>query len=595
MTTQQWLMLAILVATLAGFLWPGARHDFVSLTALVVAALAGLVPEDQVLAGFAHPAVGTVAAVLVLGRGLAASGAADWLVRRLLPDGAGQTVTLLALCGLGAAISSMMNNVGALAIMMPPALRAARKVGLSPGAVLMPLAFATVLGGITTLIGTPPNIIVAGIRGDLSGEPFGFFAFTPVGVPLAVLGLAFMAVAGRRLLPDRGEKSEVGGSFELAPYLTEVLVDPKGKLAGKSYRELDQALDEAGGSILAVLRGGRRRALRQDDIALPDDALLIEADPETLATVLDQHGLQLRAGDTTEAPAEDKDGKPEASPDLTVEAVVPPGSAMVGRSARGINLRSHFGVSLAGLSRAGAMSHLRLRDMVVQPGDVLLLLGPEERVATLLADMQLLPLADREVSLAPRRAVLATVITTASVVATLVGVSPVIAFIIGAMAMVAGGVLTGQRAYEALDLPVIVLLGAMLPLASAMESTGTAKRLVELALQAAGDFGPYTALAVVVVLTMLLSDILNNAAAVALAAPIAAGVASGLGVNSDPFLMAVAIGGSCAFLTPIGHQNYVLVMGPGGYRFGDYWRLGLPLEILITAAAVPLLPLVFPF
>lgn len=595
MTTQQWLMLAILVATLAGFLWPGARHDFVSLAALVVAALAGLVPEDQVLAGFAHPAVGTVAAVLVLGRGLAASGAADWLVRRLLPNNAGQSVTLIALCGLGAAMSAVMNNVGALAIMMPPALRAARKVGLTPGALLMPLAFSTVLGGITTLIGTPPNIIVAGIRGDLLGAPFGFFAFTPVGVPLALLGLAFVALAGRRLLPDRGDKTAVDGNFELAPYLTEVQVDPKGKLAGQPYRALDQALDEGGGSILAVLRGGRRRALRQDDIALPDDRLLLEADPETLATVLDQHGLVLRAGDTPELPATKKADGADAKPDLTVEAVVPPGSAMVGRSARGMNLRSRFGVSLAGLSRAGAMSHLRLRDMVVQPGDVLLLLGPEERVATLLADLQLLPLADREVSLAPRRAVLATGIVAASVIATLVGVAPVIAFVIGAMAMVAGSVLSGDRAYEALDLPVLVLLGAMLPLATAMEATGTAERLVALALQAAGDFGPYTALALVVVLTMLLSDILNNAAAVALAAPLAAGIAAGLGVNTDPFLMAVAIGGSCAFLTPIGHQNYVLVMGPGGYRFGDYWRLGLPLEILITAAAVPLLPLVFPF
>jgi di/tricarboxylate transporter len=594
MTTPQWIMLAILGATLVAFVWNRARHDFVALSALVAATLAGLVPADQALSGFAHPAVGTVAAVLVLGRGLAASGAADWLARRLLPENAGQATTLMTLCGTGAALSGFMNNVGALAIMMPPTLRMTAKVGLAPAAVLMPLAFATVLGGVVTLIGTPPNIIVAGIRADLSGTPFGFFDFTPVGIVLTVAGLAFMALAGRYLLPDRQQGAEVGGTFELAPYLTEVLVDPDGKLAGKSYAALDEALDAAGGEVVAVLRAGRRRALRADDIAMPGDVLLIEADPETLAAILSEHGLQVRAGEKPDA-EDGKKPKDRTAPPLTVEAVVPPGSGMVGQSARGMNLRARHGVALAGLSRAGAARHLRLRDMVVRPGDVLLLLGPEERVADFMADMQLLPLADREVNLAPRRAALAASITAASVAATLAGLDPAISFIIGAMAMVAGGVLSGQRAYDALDLPVLVMLAAMLPLAVAMESTGTAERLVALALGAVGEIGPYTALGVILVLTMLLSDILNNAATVALCAPIAAGLASSLGVNADPFLMAVAIGGSCAFLTPIGHQNYVLVMGPGGYRFSDYWRLGLPLEILTAVIAIPLIPVVFPF
>jgi len=597
MTAEQVSLLALLAATLALFVAGRPRHDAVALAALLAAVLADIVPAAEAFAGFAHPAVTSIAFVLVMGRGLVGSGAADLLTRYLLPRGAGALALTVTLCALGAAMSSAMNNVGALAILMPLAIRAARDAGTTPGAVLMPLSFSTLLGGMTTLIGTPPNLIVSGFRQEALGAPFGFFAFAPVGLALALLGVVFVALAGRFLLSRaaRSGGADPAGLFELAPYIAEVRVPEDSGAVGKTFETVESDLERVGAQIIGVARG--ERLLPISDYAAvvqPDDMLIVEADPDGLAAAVSGLGLALAEEDETKRPARIP-GREREGPVRIIEAVVQPNSLLVARAMRDLRARRRFGINLIGLSRRGAPRYLRLGAIRLAAGDVLLLQGREDRIGDFLATFGCLPLADRDIRLSPGSAALGLGILAAVVVLVAGGLLPApAAFAGGALAMVLAGFVPPRRVYDAIDWSVLVLLACMLPLASALERTGTAARLVEAVLGLTGGGNLHLLLAVVLVMTMTLSDIMNNAATVAVMGPVALGLARSIGAGPDAFLMAVAIGGSCAFLTPIGHQNNVLVLGPGGYRFGDYWRLGLPLEILIVAIAVPLLPLVFP-
>jgi di/tricarboxylate transporter len=642
MQNNQILILAILAVTVGMFLWGRWRHDMVAIGALLACVVTGLLPVSEAFLGFGHPAVVSVACVLVLSRGLQLSGAVDVLARHALPKNAGTTLSLLALVGLGALLSGFMNNVGAMALLMPLAIQLARRLDIAPGQVLMPLAFGTILGGMTTLIGTPPNLIVSAFRAQSGSGSFSMFDFTPVGLAVAVAGVAFVALIGWRLVPVRKEAGLEG--FETDAYLTEARVGAESTSLGKTLRELDPVLDEVGAQVVGMARDHMRviapnpgRRLREGDI------LVLEAEAESLSKLLSELGLKLEEAVRPPEPAEEeKDGKasetegaaPEAQPAredgdafqqihvskngeeatdgeqdsdkdkddgatrdiVLMELAVRPGSMLEGRSATDIQLRSRYGLNLLAVSRHGTRALKRLRLMALKPGDLLLIQGPPDAINDFAADMGCVPLAPRALQIpSVRKAWIASAIMVGSVGAAAFGLLPTaIAFALGVLASMALRTVPLRSVYDAIDWPVIMLLGALIPVASVMETTGTADLIARVLLESVAQGSPVGALVLVLLVTMLLSDLINNAATAAVMCPIAIGTATALGVNADAFLMAVAIGASCAFLTPIGHQNNTLILGPGGFRFGDYWRLGLVVEVIVVAISVPLLLWVWP-
>ena len=631
MTQDQWLILAILAATVAMFLWGRWRHDMVAAGALLACVVVGLLPAGEAFLGFGHPAVITVACVLVLSRGLQTTGVVDALMRAVLPANAGRALSFLALIGLGALLSGFMNNVGAMALLMPVAIQLAGRLALAPGQVLMPLAFGTILGGMTTLIGTPPNLIVSGFRSEAGLGAFGMFDFAPVGVAVAVAGVLLVATVGWRLVPAR-KRAGIEG-FESGAYVTEVQVRSGSKAEGMRLREIEARLDKVGGQIIGLVHNEVRLiAAHPSRHARAGDILMIEAEAESLAEVLSSLGLKLEEavapeptedadGADTEAPAgadaeldgasaaaspvptrgagerERKAASRMSSADIVLmELAVLPGSALRGRSASDISLRTRYGLNLLALSRQGHRLMKRLRSVAIRSGDLLLMQGPPDAIAEFAADNGCVPLAQRELRIPNRRkAWEAAAIMAFAVGGAAFGLLPAaVSFAIGVLASMALRTVPPRAVYEAIDWPVVVLLAALIPVAGAMETTGAADLIARLLLEEVAQGHAIVGLALILVVTMFLSDLMNNAATAAVMCPIALGAAEALAVNADPFLMAVAIGASCAFLTPIGHQNNTLILGPGGFRFGDYWKLGLPLEIVVVVISVPLLLVVWP-
>jgi di/tricarboxylate transporter len=546
--------------------------------------LTGVVPADKAFAGFGHAAVVAVAGVLVVSRGLRNSGAVDTIASLLGWVDHRPTLQVAALTSLVAFCSAFMNNVGALALLMPVAIQIARRGGHSPSLVLMPLAFGSLLGGMTTLIGTPPNIIIATVRAQAVGEPFRMFDFTPVGAGVAVAGVLFLSLAGWRLTPKRQGQASREELFHINEYTSEVRVPEGSKLVDNPLREVEAAVE--GDVIVAGLIRNERRmpAPSMFEVVRPGDVLVIEANPKELKAVMDAGGLELVGSE----PGEKALGSEKVS---LAEAVVLPSSIIEGQTPRSLDLRWRYGVNLLAVARQGSRVRDRLGDVRFTAGDVVLLQGDTERLRATMTTLGCLPLAQRDLQLGkPRRVLLAVGIFTAALAAAGLGLLPVqVAFVTAAALMVLARLLSVREVYDSIDWPVIILLGAMLPVGQALETTGGARLIADQILRAAGHIPPWATLALLLVGTMFLSDLVNNAAAAVLMAPIAIHVAQGVAASPDPFLMAVAIGASCAFLTPIGHQSNTLVMGPGGYRFGDYWRMGLLLEAIIAAVSIPLL------
>ena len=606
MTLDQGLIFAILVASMGLFIWGRWRHDVVALGALLACVIAGLVPEREAFVGFGHPAVITVACVLVLSHGLQSSGAVNRLAQRLLPGNAGMLVSIAALTGLGALLSAFMNNVGALALLMPIALQIAARLELPPGRVLMPLAFGTILGGMTTLIGTPPNLIVSSFRAQQGAGPFAMFDFSPVGVAVALLGVLFITLLGWRLVPRREVAN--AASFDTGRYLTEARVKDGGKAQGKTLREIEQLLDEADAQVVAMVRNRLRLSAPDPRRVLQaDDVLVIEAEPEELGEVLGQLGLVLEAereGQEADQQRkedgveEEKKEKKEADGDERAlqELLVKPDSPLIGRSASSTRLRSRYSINLLAISRQSHRSIKRLRSTLIQNGDVLLMQGGAEDIGEFAGDYGCVPLAARAINLpAPRQANLALGVMLLAIAAAAFGLlSAAVAFAAGVLAYMLLRLLPLRAVYESIDWPVIVLLGALIPVAGAMSASGAADLLAQLLMEQLAQGNAIVTLTLLLVVTMTLSDFMNNAATAAVMCPIALSAASQLGVSPDSLLMAVVIGASCSFLTPIGHQNNTLILSPGGFRFGDYWRLGLPLEILVVLVGVPMLLWVWP-
>ncbi len=589
MHQAQWVYI-ILGLTLAGFVWGRLRYDVVSLLALFASVLVGVVSPEDAFAGFGHPAVITVAAVLVLSKGFQHSGLVDWIARWTLKAGGSVTIQVLVLTGSVAVLSAFMNNVGALALLLPVALRMAREHGNSPSLLLMPLAFGSLLGGLLTLIGTPPNIVVSSYRAQYVGEPYGLFSFLPVGAGVLGAGLIFLVLLGWRLTPKRKGPSSSDELFETADYVSELEVGKESKALGWTLSELREACGEPV-PVVAVLRGKQRMpgysfrgALREGDV------LLVEAGPEELKLVEEKGGLALAgSGKFAEKLAEAKDLE-------IVEAVVRADSALVQRTVTEIRLLDRHGLHLLAVARDGGRVKERLGRIRIGAGDVLLLQGKESELTERLGELGCLPLARRSLPLGkPRRLILSVAIFAAALLAMLTGwLTAPIALSMAAVATVMAGVLPLRESYTAIDWPIIVLLAAMIPVGQALESSGGAQQVAESLLSLGQSWPPVAMLVLLFVITQGLSDVVNNAASAVLMCPIAASLAKGFEVSMDPFFMAVAVGASCSFLTPIGHQSNTLVMGPGGYRFGDYWKVGLPLTIVVMVTALPLILLVWP-
>jgi di/tricarboxylate transporter len=590
MTTDQTLAFAILGATLVLFIWARWRYDVVAVLALLAVVFTGLVPPTEALVGFSHPAVITVAAVLIISRGLQNAGLVDVVVKAVAPLRGRENLQIAAQCLVIAVLSSFMNNVGALALMLPVAMRNAYRDGYPPAKSLMPLAFASLLGGLTTLIGTPPNIIIATFRARELGQPFGMFDFTPVGVAIAAAGLVFLVVVGWRLLPIEGRKGEAEKAFEIEGYITEAKVGEDSKAAGMTVAEFEE-LTEGDVLVVGLIRNEDRLLIPTGFVRIQaSDILVLRGDADALESAIAAAGLELVG--------EKEQGRELLRSDKVdlVEAVVSPGSMLIGRTPSSMRLRLIHGVNLLALARQGQHIRERLHDAQFRSGDVLLLQGPSERMPDILATLQCLPLAERPLGIGrQRRLIYAGGLFVLAVALVVAGVLPVhIAFIAAAAGFVVADVVKPTEIYTSIDWPVIVLLAALFPVGGALDSTGGAALIASGILKMTEGLGVVWVLLVVLVGTMFLSDVINNNATAVLMAPIAMTVASRLGVSADPFLMAVAIGASCAFLTPIGHQSNTLVMEPGGYKFGDYWRVGLPLEVVIAAVAMPMILIVWP-
>ncbi|MGD8879511.1 MAG: SLC13 family permease, partial [Methyloceanibacter sp.] len=580
LTLDQSIAFGTLLFAFALFLWGRFRYDVVAMMALLAVTLTGLIPFDQAFSGFAHPAVITVAAVLVLSRALQNAGIVDVIVRLLSPLRGSETQQISSQAGLVAILSSFMNNVGALALMLPVALRNAYRDGYAPAKSLMPLAFASLLGGMVTLIGTPPNLIVAGFRETETGTPFGMFDFAPVGLAVAVAGLAFIIFVGPRLLSS-DRRGATDDALDVGDYLAEARVQKSGKAWGKTVQEVE-ALVDGEARIVGLVQGTKRQVAPAASKKLhARHVLILEGEPDAIKELVDAGGLKLLNSEGLSAERLESDQVELA------EAVIKPGSRLEGKTPTALTLRRDYGINLLGIARHGRRVHTRLGKIRLQIGDVLLLQGPSDTMASTLAELGCLPLAERSLTIGrPRRLLWAAVIFALAIAATVSNLLPAqVAFAAGAVGVVIAGIVRPTEIYESIDWPVIVLLGAMIPVGQALEVTGSAALVADGMVALGSNFAPVFMIALLLVGTMFISDAINNNATAVLMAPIGFELATRLEASPDPFLMAVAVGASCSFLTPIGHQSNTLVMAPGGYLFGDYWRLGLPLQVVIAVVA----------
>jgi di/tricarboxylate transporter len=573
------LVFVTLGLALIMFIWGKIRYDFVALSALFLLVVVGIIPPEQAFAGFAHTAVITVAAVMIIGEGMLSSGVIDVVAKYLQKIGDSFFTQILVLCLITALASAFINNVGALAIMMPVAIKLSRNSNRSPSAILMPLAFSSLLGGMTTLVGTPPNIIIASLRQEALGKSFSMFDFSPVGLPLAGAGILFMAAVGWRLVPLRKAKPDDEDLFKIEDFITEVQLTEESEIIGKSIQELRDSEDYEI-NILSLVRNKLRINVPKASETLQEgDIIVLESDSENLKTFLDTGKVTL-VGDPK---SEDKE-KTSASSKLTIrEVVMLDSSRLIGKTAASIYMRDRYGANLLAIARANRRIVKRIDHTRFKAGDVLLLQGSEDRLSDSIIRMGCLPLSDRNIRIGhPRRIISALLIFGAAITALLTGFLPVqIAFSLAALLFVFSGIVSFREVYENINWPIIVLLAAMIPVGMALESSGAADMIASNIVKHGANLAVWQIIGGIMLISMLLSNVVNNAATAVLMAPIALKIAGGLQLSPDAFLMAIAIGASSAFLTPIGHQSNTLVMSPGGYKFSDYWRLGLPIQILV--------------
>ncbi len=592
MTLDQAIVVVILAGTLGLLAWGRIRYDIVALAALLAAVATGVVQPEKAFLGFGDDIVIIVGSALVVSAAVGKAGIAESLIRSLAPRMSRSETQIAVLASTVAVLSAFMKNIGALAIFMPIAFQVARRTGTPASRLLMPMSFAALLGGLMTLIGTSPNVVVSRMRDEIVGEPFRMFDFLPVGLVLTFAGIVFL-VFGWRLLPQTRAATAPDTLFSVEGYQAEVLLPPDSPLVHKTVRDLEE-LGEGDVTVSAIIRERHHRYVPTGRWMLfAGDILVLHCDAHALSRIVKSAKLELaheKEFGNIDAPQKDL---------AVVEAVVTPGSLMIGSSVETLRLRDRYGVNLLALSRHGTRITEPLRYATFEAGDLVVLRTRADEVSHRLAVLGCLPLAGRDLEIGrSRRPYLAPIVTALAMALAATGLTSVaVAFFGAAVLLVLLGALRLNEAYAAIEWPILLLLGALIPISQALSATGGTDVIAGWLAAAAQGLSPIGALALILIAAMIVTPFLNNAATALMMAPIGASFASQLGLNPDPFLMAVAVGAACDFLTPFGHQCNTLVMGPGGYRFGDYARLGMPLSVIVMvlgtfaiAAVWPLAP-----
>jgi di/tricarboxylate transporter len=587
MTLPQALAFGLMGVTVGLFVWGKLRYDLIALAALVTGALLGVIPVTEMFSGFSNELIWIIASALLLSAAIARSGVIERVLAPALAAIKQPTLVISAFTGAVMALSMITKNIGALAIVMPVAMRHARKTNTPVSRMLMPMAFASLLGGLVTLVGTSPNVIVSSLRHSILGEPFRMFDFAPVGLGVCVVGFLFLAIAPHFIRIDRDPAPGVEAALEGTRYVTEFELAEDSPCIDRPIRDLD-GLRKDDLRVHAVVNAKGRAKAAADTILRQGDHLIVEGEPDALDRLAAAYKLGLVGERHREARESAEDVK-------VIEAIVRQGSGLVGQTVAKARLHENYGLSLIAISRSGRRIAQELRAMKLAAGDVLILKSEEGRIGEAFSELELLPLTERDVALGARRFGYAPVIALAgAVVAVVLGASLPLAFVTAAVAILLLRTMSMSEAYRAIEGPLLVLLAALIPISQSISSTGGDRLIAGMLSQLMGSLPPFAAIATLIMAGMAVTPFLNNAATVLIMAPIAVAIARALEVNPDPYLMAIAIGAACDFLTPIGHQCNTLVMGPGGYRFADYWKLGLPLSALVVIAATPLILVFWP-
>ena len=582
MTLPQILSVLVLAGMMLLFIWGRFRYDLVAIMALLAALALGIVDPKHAFTGFSDDIVIIVGSALVLSGAVQRSGvieSAMLLLQRRVRRIRSQLLLLSASVGFA---SALVKNIGALAMMMPVAFQMAKRSNTSPAVFLMPMSFASLLGGLITLIGTSPNIIVSRVREEITGEPFKMFDYAPVGLGLTLVGLIFLRFAYRLLPRGRRAAPTLGEAMDIQDYVTEAEI-PAGSPAVDETVSAFRERHENEVHVTAILRAGIRSSPFPDTTLKPEDLLILAGAPDSLERVIAADGLELEG--------QHRD-KPEGSGSMGVlEAVIGTDSPLIGRTAGRLGLHERFGVNLIAVSRQGERLATRLGEIELSAGDVIVLQGPLDLLFERLGELGCLPLAERTLRLgSARKGLLPLAILAVAMLATATGTVPVaVAFFAAAGLTVVSGALPVREAYDHIEWPILIMLGALIPVSDTLRTTGTTDLIGDWLSHFATTLPPWGAVALILAAAMAVTPFLNNAATVLVMAPIAATFATGLGYRPEAFLMATAVGAGCDFLTPIGHQCNTLVMGPGGYKFGDYARLGAPLSLLVLAVGTPLI------
>ncbi len=577
---QQWIASALMLITFFCFLWGKVRYDVVALGALMAFVVLKIIPVKEAFLGFSHPAVITIAAVLILSRAISDTGVTYYASKYLTRFSNRPSLLIFMLSGLVALLSGFMNDVGALALVMPIALQISNRYKIAPSLLLMPLAFASLLGGTMTLIGTPPNLIISHYRAEIGIGEYALFDFMPVGIVVTIVGLTYMAVIGWRFLPVR-KQTNAQTSFETESYIIQMNIPKQGKIDGKTVSELIE-MCKADIKVVALLRGARRLLdPAPTEILKSDDELLIEGQPDDIKSLQSLTGLTFTS-------AKNLDPKIKLE---TIEAIINPGARIADRELEALNLRQDYGVNVLGIARLGETIRQRLSKVVLKTGDVLIIQSAPDNMSQSLQELGCLPLAERDKKIVPSANLLPTVtIFLLAILAVVFNVlSASISFPLAVFILLATKCMSLKTAYASIEGSLVVLLGCFITVGHAIEKTGVTSILVNWLVDVFNGMPGFMMVGLMLLCCMLLTDVLNNSATAVIMAPIAVGVAKTLEHNIDPYLMAVCIGCSCAFNTPIGHHSNTLVMGPGGYKFSDYWRMGLLLDAILLLATVPAL------
>ncbi|HEX4508255.1 MAG TPA: SLC13 family permease [Alphaproteobacteria bacterium] len=589
MTLPQIEALSILVIMLGLFASDRLRYDLVGGLALTAAALTGIVPPDRVFSGFSNSVIIIIASVLVLSRAIELSGVIEAVIRRILGSTTSTSVQVGVLTTAVAGLSAFMKNVGTLGIFMPIAIQIAERSRRPPSRYLMPLAFGSLVGGTMTLIGTGPNLIISTVRQELTGRPFTLFDFSPVGVPLTVVGVLFLSVAWR-LIPRTRRRPGRDNRILIETFTSELIVPENSWLVGKTVHELEEASGGEATATSIVRKDGHRYIANARTHLVPGEIISVQIDPAALQALLDRTGIKLHEPDSLK-------NTPAAEDRVeTVEAIISTDSPLVGQSPQSLRLRRRYEIAVLAVKRGGKAIRTRIQETTFEAGDIVVIQGRQKMLDETLTSLGCVPLLGHGRILRGRRRSLLPIgiLLLVMIAVSFRLVATDVAFFAAAVLVVLLNLITPKQAYEAIDWPVIIMLGSLIPVGEALKLTGVSSLIADGLTHVAMHLPDTLALGLVVVVSMAVTPFLHHAAAVLVMGPVAFTLAHNLGYQPDPFFMAVALGASSDFLSPIGHQNNALVMGPGGYRFGDYWPLGLPLSIIVATLGTLLIRMAWP-